>query len=78
MCEQGGGGEGGEGREGVGSDSKHEELEQAQSLAGHGDTVFDVAWVAPGSSAYHQGVRLVSASHDNTLRAWGIGRCSAR
>lgn len=43
----------------------------ARSLQGHADTVFDVAWVPRHSAAYAQGARLLSASHDNTVRAWG-------
>ena len=42
-----------------------------QTLVGHKDTVFDVAWVPPGSLAHELGARLMSASHDKTVRAWG-------
>ena len=40
--------------------------------AGHEDTVFDVAWIPRGSTAHKLGARLLSASHDLTLRAWGL------
>ena len=44
----------------------------ARDLSGHTDTVFDVAWLHPGSLAYKMGARLMSASHDLTVRAWGL------
>ena len=43
-----------------------------RALAGHEDTVFDVAWIPRGSTAHKLGARLLSASHDLTLRAWGL------
>ena len=43
-----------------------------RSLTGHEDTVFDVAWIPHGSTAHQLGARLLSASHDLTLRTWGL------
>ena len=43
-----------------------------RALTGHEDTVFDVAWIPRGSMPHELGARLVSASHDLTMRAWGL------